>query len=67
MDLGTFLEHVRVVRTQYSCCMLLGVITGIGYTVDDINQILYYLKGPKTMGITVYSLQWVMQDLDHQP
>ena len=34
-------------------------------TVDDINPALP--QGPETMGIMVYSLLWVMQDLYHQP
>ena len=39
--------------------------SGLCATVDDINPAL--LKGPQTMGITVYSLLWVLQDLYHQP
>ena len=30
-------------------------------------EILHYLKDPKTMGVMVYSLLWVMQDFYHQP
>ena len=34
-------------------------------TVDAINPAGFY--GPQTVGIMVYSLLWVMQDLYHQP
>ena len=32
-----------------------------------MTEILPYLRDPKPMGITVYSLLWAMQDLCHQP
>ena len=47
----------------------LETILGLGLrgapTVDDINPALP--EGPSTMGILVYSLSWVMQDLYRQP
>ena len=39
----------------------------VGSLILLMIYILHFLKDPKTMGIMVYSLLWVIKDAYHQP